>query len=125
MKPGKLKKEIELPLLVLVLLFFVTPVLIYLPAMESVVLPKSVFIAVMTAFLVAIVLLQPGRWMPRSMEAFRTALDVQVLAVMGGAGLPSGVFFPDSAGVGRSLPKSAFCRGESGGPVCGGAGLRL
>jgi O-antigen ligase len=82
MKPGKLKKEIELPLLVLVLLFFVTPVLIYLPAMESVVLPKSVFIAVMTAFLVAIVLLQPGRWMPRSMEAFRTALDVQVLAVI-------------------------------------------
>ena len=70
----------------LVVLFFVTPLLIYLPSLESVVLPKTVFMALMTSLLLAALILQPER-LPREMDEIRTPLDAPLFGILGACAL--------------------------------------
>ena len=69
-----------IPLLFL-MLFFITPLLLYMPSLESVVIPKTVFIVVLTCFLLAMTILLPEH-RPRSLEEIFTPLDYPVLAVV-------------------------------------------
>lgn len=70
--------KIDYAFLTLVLLFFITPILLYFPSLDNVVLPKTVWIIVMTAILTAILLLQQER-LPRSHDDIRTPLDMPML----------------------------------------------
>ncbi len=68
-------------LMLLLLLFFGTPLLLYLPSLESVVLPKTVFIGVLTAVLLAAVFLDP-EYRPARLDALRTPLDAPLFLTL-------------------------------------------
>jgi len=78
--------RVDLFRVVLALLFFVTPLLIFPAGFESVMLPKTVWVVLVTGVLAALVLLK-REWLPERFEAFRTPLDLPALAVVATAAL--------------------------------------
>jgi hypothetical protein len=68
-------------LMLLLLLFFGTPLLLYLPSLESVVLPKTVFIGLLTAILAVAVFLHP-EYRPARLDTLRTPLDMPLFLTL-------------------------------------------
>ena len=75
------KRQSEPLLLILVVLFIGTPLLLYMPSLDSVVLPKIAFMTLLTGLLLATVILHRES-QPRGLDDIRTPLDIPLLAMI-------------------------------------------